>query len=185
MNQIKHLKDIKKSESVWFDFKPKPFDIKHLTGYYPRTEEEFSLYENEDKGIDYYASEFKRLLEEAVDDEMIADVPICTILSGGIDSTIISYILSKKLKKQGKRLTAYVVNVNKKRKTKVKDDLHYATLAAKLFDIDLKVINYDEIDVKRKLVHSIWASETHKWTQVSPAVIQLALDSMANKKRWV
>ena len=171
----KRFKGYKKSESVWFDFKPKPFDIKHLTGYYPRTEEEFSLYENEDKGIDYYASEFKRLLEEAVDDEMIADVPICTILSGGIDSTIISYILSKKLKKQGKRLTAYVVNVNKSRKTKVKDDLYYATLAAKLFDIDLKVINYDEIDVKRKLVHSIWASETHKWTQVSPAVIQLAL----------
>ena len=36
---------------------------------------------------------------------MIADVPICTILSGGIDSTIISYILSKKLKEKGKRLT--------------------------------------------------------------------------------
>jgi asparagine synthetase B (glutamine-hydrolysing) len=171
----KTFEGYKKSESVWFDFKPKPFDIKHSTGYYPRTEEEFNLYENEDKGIDYYSSEFKRLLEEAVDDEMIADVPICTILSGGIDSTIISYILSKKLKKQGKRLTAYVVNVNKSRKTKVKDDLHYATLAAKLFDIDLKVINYDEIDVKRKLIHSVWASETHKWTQISPAVIQLAL----------
>ena len=31
------------------------------------------------------------------------------------------------------------------------------------------------IDVERKLIHSIWASETHKWTQVSPAVIQLGL----------
>jgi len=171
----KTFEGYKKSESVWFNFKPTPFDKKHPTGYYPRNQEEFALYENEDKGIDYYSSEFKRLLEDAVDDEMIADVPICTILSGGIDSTIISYILSKKLKKEGKRLTAYVVNVNKDRKSKVKDDLHYATIAADLFDIDLKVINYDEIDVKRKLVHSIWASETHKWTQVAPAVIQLAL----------
>ncbi len=171
----KTFEGYKKTESVWFDFKPTPFDKNHPTSYYPRNEEEFALYENEDKGIDYYSSEFKRLLEDAVDDEMIADVPICTILSGGIDSTIISYILSKKLKKQGKRLTAYVVNVNKNRKSKVKDDLYYATIAADLFDIDLKVINYDEIDVKRKLIHSIWASETHKWTQVSPAVIQLAL----------
>ena len=160
---------------VWFDFKPNPFDINHPTGYYPKTNEELKVFEGEDKGIDYYSSEFKRLLEEAVEDEMIADVPICTILSGGIDSTIISYILSKKLKKQGKRLTAFVVNVNKNRKSNTKDDLHYARLASKLFDIDLIEINYDEIDVERKLIHSIWASETHKWTQVSPAVIQLGL----------
>ena len=162
-------------EYVWFDFKPKPFDVNHPTGYYPKTNEELKIFEGEDKGIDYYSSEFKRLLEEAVEDEMIADVPICTILSGGIDSTIISYILSKKLKKQGKRLTAFVVNVNKNRKSNTKDDLHYARLASKLFDIDLIEINYDELDVERKLIHSIWASETHKWTQVSPAVIQLGL----------
>ena len=164
-----------KEEIVWFDFKPKPFDVNHPTSYYPRTDEEFITYEGEDKGIEYYSSEFKRLLEEAVEDEMIADVPICTILSGGIDSTIISYILSKKLKEKGKRLTAFVVNVNKNRKSNTKDDLYYARLASQLFDIDLIEINYDEIDVRRKLIHSIWASETHKWTQVSPAVIQLAL----------
>ena len=162
-------------EYRWFDFKPKPFDVNHPTGYYPKTNQELKVFEGEDKGIDYYSSEFKRLLEEAVEDEMIADVPICTILSGGIDSTIISYILSKKLKKQGKKLTAFVVNVNKNRKSNTKDDLHYARLASKLFDIDLIEINYDELDVERKLIHSIWASETHKWTQVSPAVIQLGL----------
>tara|TARA_Y100001972_G_scaffold46523_1_gene57396 strand:+ start:7476 stop:9176 length:1701 start_codon:yes stop_codon:yes gene_type:complete len=164
-----------KLESRWFDFKPKPFNVNHPTGYYPKTNEELKTFEGEDKGIDYYASEFKRLLEEAVEDEMISDVPICTILSGGIDSTIISYILSEKLKKQGKRLKAFVVNVNKNRKSNVKDDLHYAELASNLFDIDLEIINYDELDVERKLIHSIWASETHKWTQVSPAVIQLGL----------
>lgn len=162
-------------EYTWFDFKPKPFDVNHPTGYYPKTDEELKVFEGEDKGIDYYSSEFKRLLEEAVEDEMIADVPICTILSGGIDSTIISYILSNKLKAKGQRLTAFVVNVNKNRKSNTKDDLHYARLASKLFDIDLIEINYDELDVERKLIHSIWASETHKWTQVSPAVIQLAL----------
>ena len=169
------FKGYRKSESVWFDFKPKPFDVNHPTGYYPKTNEELKVFEGEDKGIDYYSSEFKRLLEEAVEDEMIADVPICTILSGGIDSTIISYILSEKLKKQGKRLTAFVVNVTKNRKSTIKDDLYYARLASKLFDIDLIEINYDELDVERKLIHSIWASETHKWTQVSPAVIQLGL----------
>ena len=162
-------------EYTWFDFKPKPFDINHPTGYYPRTPEEFKIYESEDNGIEYYSSEFKKLLEDAVEDEMIADVPICTILSGGIDSTIITYILSKKLKEQGKRLTAFVVNVNKNRKSNTKDDLYYARLASNLFDVDLIEIDYDELDVERKLVHSIWASETHKWTQISPAVIQLAL----------
>jgi len=171
-------------EYRWFDFKPKPFDMNHPTGYYPRTDEEFEQYDKEDKGIEYYSSEFKRLLEEAVEDEMISDVPICTILSGGIDSTIISYILSKKLREKGKRLTAFVVNVNKDRKSNVKDDLYYARLASKLFDIDLIEINYDELDVKRKLIHSIWASETHKWTQISPAVIQLALAWRIRKEKF-
>jgi len=169
-------------EYRWFDFKPKPFDINHPTGYYPKTDEELKIFEGEDKGIDYYASEFKRLLEDAVEDEMIADVPICTILSGGIDSTIISYILSKKLKAKGQRLTAFVVNVTKNKKSSAKDDLYYARLASKLFDIDLIEINYDELDVERKLIHSIWASETHKWTQISPAVIQLALSWRIRKE---
>ena len=122
-------------------------------------------------GIEYYTKGFRDRLEKAVDDETISDVPICTILSGGIDSTIITYLLSKKYPD----MEAFVVNVNPTRKSKLKDDLYYARLAAKEFGIKLHEVNVDREDIDRALKESIWASETHKWTQVSPAVAQLFL----------
>jgi len=169
-------------EYLWFDFKPKPFDVNHPTSYYPRTPEEFIDYEDEDKGEDYYAEEFKKLLWEAVEDEMVADVPICTILSGGIDSTIITYILSK----INPNIEAFVVNVWPKQRGKkeLKDDLYYARLAAEEFAIKLHEINVDREDIEEVLPESIWASETHKWTQVSPAVAQLFLSWKIRKKGY-
>ena len=121
--------------------------------------------------MDYYVNGFREVLENAVDNETISDVPICTILSGGIDSTIITYLLSKKFP----NLEAFVVNVNPTRKSKHKDDLYYARMAADEFGIKLNEVNADRFDVSRVLEESVWASESHKWTQVSPAVAQLLL----------
>ena len=157
-------------ENRWFDFK-EDYENNNNT-YYTRTKDEFIKYESEDKGLTYYKTKFKNLLIDAVRDETISDVPICTILSGGIDSTIITYILCKILKKD---VEAFVVNVNPTRKSKYKDDLYYARMAAKEFDIKLHEVNVSRDDIERELSESVWASETHKWTQVSPAVAQLFL----------
>lgn len=165
-NQLGVLK-----EHQYFDFKPKPFELEHPTGYYPWSEEEFDLYNKEDKGIEYYSKEFRRLLEESVDNELISDVPICTILSGGIDSTVITYLLSKRVE----NLEAFVVNVNQKNQDRKKDDLYYARMAADEFGIKLHEVNIDKSQIEEKLEESIWACETHKWTQVSPSVAQLFL----------
>lgn len=171
-------------ESRWFDFKPNPYNNKLSTSYYPRTPEEFADFEKEedDKGLEYYTTEFKRLLWKAVEDEMIADVPVCTILSGGIDSTIITYILSK----INPNIEAFVVNVYPEKRTKkvVKDDIFYAKLAAEEFGIKLHEINVDRKDIEDILPEAIWASETHKWTQVSPAVAQLFLSWKVRKKGY-
>ncbi len=158
------------TEERFFDFKPE-YTSSHPTAYYPRTEEEFLDYEKEDKGIDYYASEFRRLLEEAVMDELISDVPVCTILSGGIDSTVITYLLSK----VNPDIEAFVVNVTQKNQDKKKDDLYYARMAAKEFGVKLNEVNVSRDEIDEVLEESIWAVETHKWTQVSPAVAQLFL----------
>jgi asparagine synthase (glutamine-hydrolysing) len=168
-------------EYMWFDFKPE-FDITNPTSYYPRTDEQFAQYDSVDLGEEYYTTEFKKLLREAVEDELVSDVPICTILSGGIDSTIITYILSK----INPNIEAFVVNVWPAKRTnkEVKDDLYYARLAAKEFGIKLHEINVDRKDIEEMLSESIWASETHKWTQVSPAVAQLFLAWKIRKKGY-
>lgn len=177
----KLLEQYNKHEFMWFDFKP-DFDINNPSAYYPRTEEEFQLYDGKDEGEEYYTSKFRELLWEAVEDEMVADVPICTILSGGIDSTIITYILSQ----INPNIEAFVVNVWPKKKSnkELKDDLYYARLAAEEFGIKLHEINVDREDIEEVLSESVWASETHKWTQVSPAVAQLFLAWKIRKKGY-
>tara|TARA_Y100000356_G_scaffold96154_1_gene81512 strand:- start:316 stop:2028 length:1713 start_codon:yes stop_codon:yes gene_type:complete len=157
-------------EIRWYNFKHTEYD-KDNQSYYTRTEEEFIDFDSEDKGLDYYVNGFRNVLEEAVDNETISDVPICTILSGGIDSTIITYLLSKKYP----NMEAFVVNVNPTRKSKVKDDLYYARMAAKEFGIKLHEVNVERDEIDEVLEESVWASETYKWTQVSPAVAQLFL----------
>lgn len=47
------------------------------------------------------------LVQDAIKRQMISDVPVCTFLSGGVDSSLVSAVCASELKKQGKRLTTY------------------------------------------------------------------------------
>lgn len=47
------------------------------------------------------------LIKDAVKRQMQADVPICTFLSGGIDSSLVTAICAKELKKQGQQLDTF------------------------------------------------------------------------------
>lgn len=47
------------------------------------------------------------LVSDAVRMQMLSDVPICTFLSGGVDSSLVTAICSAELKKQGKVLDTY------------------------------------------------------------------------------
>lgn len=47
------------------------------------------------------------LIYEAIAGQMVSDVPICTFLSGGVDSSLVSSICGAELKKQGKQLTTF------------------------------------------------------------------------------
>ena len=67
------------------------------------------------------------------------------------------------------------MNVTSNRKQTLKDDLYYAKIASKELGVRLHEVNVSKEDIQNNLKESIWASETHKWTQVSPAVAQLFL----------
>lgn len=47
------------------------------------------------------------LLEDAVKKQMLSDIPISTFLSGGVDSSLVTAICAKELKKQGKVLNTF------------------------------------------------------------------------------
>ena len=58
---------------------------------------------------DETAESIRFLLLDAVKRQMFADVPVCTFLSGGLDSSIISAIAAEELKKQGRILDTFSV----------------------------------------------------------------------------
>lgn len=47
------------------------------------------------------------LVTDAVKMQMLSDVPICTFLSGGVDSSFVTSVCSRELRKRGERLSTY------------------------------------------------------------------------------
>lgn len=52
----------------------------------------------------------KRLLTESIKSQMVSDVEVATLLSGGLDSSIVTTIISDEYKKQNKQLTTYSID---------------------------------------------------------------------------
>ena len=121
-----------------------------------------------DAGSGYYVQGIRGLLEAAVRNEAIADVPVCTILSGGIDSTLITAILAKQIP----NLRAYTVSVGP---SNGKDDLAFARRAAAAIGVPLTEVILEPDDVVHGLEEAVWAVEDDRWVQVAPAVPQIAL----------
>jgi len=120
-------------------------------------------------------SNIRKDLEEAVKVKMIADVPICTILSGGLDSVIITYLLSK-IKPD---VEAFVVSMGEG-DTK-SDDIKYARIAAKEFGIKLHEIILTEEDIINSIEEAIYVIESSRWVNIGPSIAQIALSKKINE----
>lgn len=89
-----------------------------------------------------------RLLDESAQNRTMADVPICTMLSGGIDSVLSTFYVFKNLnfKKIGYQPTSYVFSVKDFNST----DVEKARITAKSFSsIGLKLI---EVEASREQI---------------------------------
>jgi asparagine synthase (glutamine-hydrolysing) len=117
----------------------------------------------------------RKLLEEAVDVKMISDVPICTILSGGIDSVITTYLLSKRKPD----IKAFVVSMGDGNTTN--DDIKYARIAAKEFGVELIEIILTESDVQNAIDETLYVIEQARWQNLGSAIAQVALGKKINE----
>ncbi|PRR85337.1 asparagine synthase (glutamine-hydrolyzing) [Clostridium luticellarii] len=62
------------------------------------------------EGVEDTAEHVKTLLVDAIKRQLVADVPVCTLLSGGLDSSAISAVAASEFKKHGKVLNTYSID---------------------------------------------------------------------------
>jgi len=62
------------------------------------------------------------LVFDAIERQLVSDVPLATFLSGGLDSSIISYVAAKKYKIENKQLSTFSVDFEGNDKNFVKND---------------------------------------------------------------
>lgn len=80
------------------------------------------------------------LVEDAIKLQMLSDIPICTFLSGGLDSSIVSSVCASQLKKSGKTLSTYSFDFINNKEHYVKNsfqpelDAPYAILMSKYIE---------------------------------------------------
>ncbi|WBQ05184.1 asparagine synthase (glutamine-hydrolyzing) [Kribbella sp. CA-293567] len=65
----------------------------------------------------------RELLEDIVSRQMISDVPRCTLLSGGLDSSVITAIAASQLAKKGEKVRSFSVDFANREQDFVADDL--------------------------------------------------------------
>lgn len=73
----------------------------HLSKYWSLPA--FSITDDEDTIVEMT----KGLLCDAIERQLVSDVPLCTFLSGGLDSSVITAVAAEKYKREGKVLSTY------------------------------------------------------------------------------
>lgn len=91
----------------------------------------------------------RELLIDAINRQLVGDVPLCTFLSGGLDSSAISAIAAKAFKGKGKKLTTYSIEYEDNAKYfqsslfQPTSDEYFAEMMSKFIDSDHKKVILD------------------------------------------
>ncbi len=106
----------------------------------------------------------RHLLEQAVQRQLVADVPVGAFLSGGVDSSAICHFAAKALDKQ---LQCFTIELQGGEAEDMADDLHYAKLMAKHLGVPLEVVQVTP-DIVHDLPRMLFALDE---PQADPAPI--------------
>lgn len=116
----------------------------------------------------------KKLLIDSVKRQMVSDVPIATLLSGGLDSSLITAIVAKNT--EGK-LATYSIDYEdndkyfKKTNFTVSLDEHYIDVMSKEFETDHRYKTITQDDVIKYLKESLYARDYPGMTDIDSSLL--------------
>ncbi len=129
--------------------------------------------ENENETIEH--THF--LVTDAIRRQLISDVPLCTFLSGGLDSSIISRVASDDYRRKGKTLDTYSVDYTdndkyfKKSLFQPNKDSDYIDRISGYLSTDHKNIILDNKVVAHALIESTYARNLPGFTDVDSSLL--------------
>ena len=109
--------------------------------------------ESEEEAIEHV----RELLTDAIRRQLVGDVPLCTFLSGGLDSSAISAIAAEEYKKKNKVLTTYSIDYEDNEKYfksslfQPTSDKYYAEVMAKYIGSDHRTVVLNHTDLVNAL----------------------------------
>lgn len=117
------------------------------------------------------------LVTDAIRRQLISDVPLCTFLSGGLDSSIISRVASDDYRRKGKTLDTYSVDYTdndkyfKKSLFQPNKDSDYVDRISGYLSTEHKNIILDNKDVAHALIESTYARNLPGFTDVDSSLL--------------
>lgn len=153
------IKFVPKNSLVEINLDTNKIDV-HSNYYFNFTNDITNLPTREEVGQKTY-----QLLRDAVDKRLLSDVPIATSLSGGIDSAVITYLLSTKIP----NLKAYTIAFDQS-----SPDLQKARVCAKHLGVELVevFVPRDEELLKQRFIDSIRVIEYPSTVQMEVGILQ-------------
>lgn len=107
--------------------------------------------------VDESVSHVRQLLIDAIKRQLVGDVPLCTFLSGGLDSSSISAIAAEDFKQRGKKLTTYSIDYEgndkyfKSSLFQPSSDQYFAERMAKFINSDHKTVVLKQVGLANAL----------------------------------
>ncbi|MFA9376155.1 MAG: asparagine synthase (glutamine-hydrolyzing) [Lachnotalea sp.] len=117
------------------------------------------------------------LVQDSIKRQMVSDIPICTFLSGGIDSSLVSAICAKELKAKNKQLSTFsfdFTNNNRFFKSNAfqpSEDKPWAQKMALFLDSKHTFLECDKLSLVDKLTDSVNAHDLPAMADVDSSML--------------
>lgn len=122
---------------------------------------------------DFYASAIRKVFTKAVTKRLMSDRPVCALLSGGLDSSLVASIVAKHI--APRKLDTYCIGFEGA------PDLHYANLVAKHIGSNHHVVQVKEQDFLDAIEETIKVIESYDITSVRASVGNLLISKYIAK----